>query len=202
MSDMEGGAPVPPSVAPDPDSPADVAQPESSRKSRKPWLIVAALVVLVGVLVIAFGGGDDGETIKGTFLLADTSGSITGDPENCEGDGGYSDISGGQSVKVTDGSGDTIGAGTLENIDSADKRERILEWWHENGFADEDDTDKELRDLLDTKGITCFMIFEVDVPKTDFYEIQIGGGDRGNLSYSREELEERDWFVDITIGDV
>lgn len=176
---------------------------EPQRSKRPLWLIIGGLVVLAFVFV-AFGrNSGGGHTIEGAFLLADKSGDISGPPEDCRGDGGYSDISGGQSIKVTNGSGDIIGAGTLENVDTEEKRDLLLERWHATGFMDKDEDEHDFDKFLDSAdGIICFMVFEVDVPKSEFYEIQIGGGDRGNLSYSLHDLEEKDWRVSVTIGDL
>ena len=45
----------------------------------------------------------------------------------------------------------------------------------------------------------CGYTFSLVVPDADFYTFEVG--DRGALTYSRAELEARDWTVGFTLGD-
>lgn len=46
----------------------------------------------------------------------------------------------------------------------------------------------------------CAYTFQVpDVPSADFYTIEVGR--RGDLTYSRADLQERGWTVGFTLGD-
>jgi hypothetical protein len=44
--------------------------------------------------------------------------------------------------------------------------------------------------------ITCSFPFEVEgIPKSDFYTVQVGSGDRGSLTFKFDQLEQQDWKV-------
>jgi hypothetical protein len=45
----------------------------------------------------------------------------------------------------------------------------------------------------------CSYTFAVQVPDADFYAFEVGH--RGELTYSRDELEGMDWDVGFTLGD-
>lgn len=49
-------------------------------------------------------------------------------------------------------------------------------------------------------GDWCNFTFTVeDVPGADFYEVEVSH--RGGLSYSSKEMDEKDWFVSVSLGD-
>jgi len=45
----------------------------------------------------------------------------------------------------------------------------------------------------------CKFSFELEVSKSDFYSFDIGN--RDEVSYSKDELESKDWNLDLTLGD-
>jgi len=81
--------------------------------SNRPFVVAAgvaavlavALVVTLVISIHPFAGGHD---IDVTFTLTDDELG-----ESCQGDGGYSDIGSGTPVRVTDGDGSLLGAGSL-----------------------------------------------------------------------------------------
>lgn len=115
-------------------------------------------------------------TIDGTFTVYDAGGihlerAGTGArTQFCAGTGGYDDIRPGVRVVVRDGDGSTLATGQLEYDAEADE-------------ATEDE---------------CPLVFEVDVPRSEFYAIEVGR--RGELTYSFEEMETQGWRVDATLG--
>lgn len=49
-------------------------------------------------------------------------------------------------------------------------------------------------------GRHCEFGFEVvELPIAEFYTVEVG--DRGDLTYSPEELSEMDWHIDLTLGE-
>jgi hypothetical protein len=51
-------------------------------------------------------------------------------------------------------------------------------------------------------GLGCVFSFALeDVTRSDFYGLTVGGGSRGQLQYSYEELADGDWSVQLSIGD-
>ena len=61
---------------------------------------------------LIFGGGEH-HTITGDLSLSATSDTSLSTGDSCSGDGGYSDISDGTEVVVTNESGTTLGTATL-----------------------------------------------------------------------------------------
>lgn len=161
---------------------------------------VAAAVVLVGVTVLVLASGSDDPTLTGEFSLSDTD-SISGSAESCRGTGGYSDFGPGMNVTVRDGSGEIIASSNTTSLDvetyfGSDESSELEDEARSEG--DDDMDPEELADLMfDVLG--CTVTFEVQVPEADFYAIEVGR--RGELSYSRDELAERDWNVSLTLGD-
>jgi uncharacterized protein YodC (DUF2158 family) len=45
----------------------------------------------------------------------------------------------------------------------------------------------------------CKFSFELEVSKSDFYSFDIGN--RDEVSYSKDELESKDWNLELTLGD-
>lgn len=170
-----------PDIAPPeqrPDVPDDTAPAEPGAAPRNPQLVVVAVaaVVLAGVVGLTAVAGlayfllrDDSEsnTITGTMSLFDIdSGWDEGD--TCFGSGGYSDISSGAQVRVTDQEGKTLAVSELGSGRSK-------------------------------TGFDCTFSFTIDdVPKAEFYEVEVTH--RGKLSYSHEEMEKRDWAVEVSLG--
>ncbi len=93
----------------------------------------------------------------------------------CYGTGGYSDLGVGAPVTVRNGDGQIIATGSLEEGTSG-------------GL-----------EITDRKVPSCTMPLRVDdVPEVDFYQIEIGN--RGALSYSKTDLENRGWVVGFSLG--
>ena len=91
--------------------------------------------------------------------------------ENCSGSGGYSDIDMGTQVVVKDKTGTLIATSSLGPGET-------------RSFAGFE---------------VCEFSFRVEVPSEEFYSFEVA--DRGSLSYTREELEARDWRVEFSLGD-
>lgn len=93
---------------------------------------------------------------------------IEGSDEYCYGGGGYSDIEANMSVTIRDGQGNILATG---NTGSGQKESLVQ----------------------------CVFSFEIpDIPKSDFYAIEVGR--RGELNYSFEELNAKEWTVGLSIG--
>lgn len=115
-------------------------------------------------------------TIEGVFALVDADGihieraGPAARAEWCAGTGGYDDIEPGLQVVVRDGEGSTLGTGRLE-------------YDHEAHEATND---------------LCPLVFTVEVPRSDFYSIEVGR--RGELVYDFDEMEEMGWEVVASLG--
>lgn len=115
-------------------------------------------------------------TIEGRFQLVQSERvavETSGDTvTSCRGTGGYSDVREGLQVVVRDGAGTTLGTATLE-LHPSDPMPDIH---------------------------SCWYAFTVPgLPETEFYAIEVG--DRGELTYSFDELEEMDWRVSTLLGE-
>jgi len=108
-------------------------------------------------------------SIKGSFSLIDSR--IEGNTNNCYGTGGYSDIQGGMSITIKNGTGAIIGTGSTESGQRA-----------KGGYA----------------SVHCIFEFTVDnLPRSDFYSISIGR--RGESNFSFEELQKRNWTISLSL---
>ncbi|MCW6037142.1 hypothetical protein K4A83_12805 [Spirulina subsalsa FACHB-351] len=93
---------------------------------------------------------------------------IKGADDSCYGTGGYRDIQANMPVTIKDGQGNILATG---KTGSGKKDSRVV----------------------------CVFDFEInDIPKVDFYSIEVGR--RGQLNYSFQELEEKEWTVSLSLG--
>jgi hypothetical protein len=144
----------------------------------------AAVLVLGGIAVAAFlAGGDDSDIMHVSFFLTDPE-NIGGTNGDCGGGGGYDDFQPGMNVRVTDENGRTVGSGNLVGLNDAPE-------YFEEPFGDVDLDD-------DVEG-ACTLVADVEVSPSEFYTVEAGG--RGELTYTHDELDERDWEVVLTLGD-
>jgi len=136
-------------------------------------------VIAVSIAALLFAGcGGSGDTeaktriLNGTFTLSGSSNSThpQGDGGFCFGDGGYDDIRTGLRVVVADGNGKTLATGSL-----GDSRYNASE-----------------RDCVFP------VIVTTPLPKADFYSVEVGS--RGDLTYSYDEMVQRNWAVAFTLG--
>lgn len=143
--------------------------------------------VIAGVIVflLAACGGGDGEqhTIEGTMTISGARGVIemgrdAGDGDACEGRAGYAygDLGAGAQVTVRNGSGVTLALGRL----GMGKLSGVI------GTS-----------ITPAGAGTCTMPFEIEVPGSDFYEIEVSH--RGGLQYSEAEMEQMDWTVSLSL---
>lgn len=118
--------------------------------------------------------------IKGTITISGNDRAVArGDEGNCNGVGGYSDMRTGTTVVVRDGTGSTLATGYL--------------------FNGEVDEEKSTRgDGYQPKTVCVLPFGVVGVPRSDFYEIEIGR--RGGLTYSLAEMEAQDWEVTSSLN--
>jgi hypothetical protein len=113
--------------------------------------------------------------LRGTFRLAVDR--HPGYPENCRGfeEEGYGDIHVGQQVVVTDDAGRTVATGELTTCKFSPLESR-----------------EQARGLL-------FRFVVRDVPEADFLKVQVGTGQRGQVTYSLQDLESSGWKVALSL---
>jgi hypothetical protein len=88
--------------------------PAHPRRRRTLVLALAAVAVLAGGAGAAYYlSGDEHIDVRGRFVLADRDGFTAVDGGHCAGNGGYSDISTGTQIVVTDDAGRTVAVGKL-----------------------------------------------------------------------------------------
>lgn len=138
-------------------------------------------LVVLSVAIIACGAASDPstttgvptETIEGRILLRQGSEGRGGQPGSCEGRDGYDDIRAGAQVTVKDENGTVIATGRLEGGQQVEVPSATL--------------------------YICEFGFQVDVPADkSFYAIEVSH--RGEITYSRAEMEESAWTVDLELG--
>ncbi|MGH8984726.1 MAG: hypothetical protein ACRDY6_12755 [Acidimicrobiia bacterium] len=136
---------------------------------------------MAGVLALAACGGD-GDGGGGSRVLSGTltvEGITNTAMTRCDGSEhrGYDDLVAGAPVVVHDGNGSTIATGELRDGQPVEQRDSLPI----------DFTDCEFRFRM------------ADVPDAEFYTVEVSH--RGEVTYSRSELEDEDWRVTLTIGD-
>ncbi len=114
----------------------------------------------------------EGRTITGRFTLNSATVDRNADLTRCEGTDGYSDIEQGTSVTLRDGDGNVAGTSRLE-VAGAD------------AFGN-------------FPGCIYTFTFD-DVADADFYAVEIS--DRGEIVYSRADLEAADWRIVTELGE-
>ena len=123
--------------------------------------------------------------IRGIFTLVDSD--VERDGYLCWGTGGYDDVAAGMNVTVRDGNDVIIGVGSTDNVTRED-RTSLDPWLADvaTGVANER-----------YPNVVCTLVFKVSVPDAEFYSVEVGH--RGELNYSRAEMEAADWAVALTL---
>jgi hypothetical protein len=151
------------------------AAAKGGKRSRGVILAIAAVaaVVLVGAAAVGLLAltTTSTRTVEGSATLVDSDFSRQSVGASCSGSGGYSDLRAGASMRLADGEGATIATTNLAP------------------------------GVVPRSGRCLFSFTFDEIPDVDFYAVTIGGGRRGELSYSREELEAKNWEIDLSIGD-
>jgi hypothetical protein len=126
-----------------------------------------------------------GHELEGTFTLPDRAG-IVGTWTICRGGGGFDDFGPDMNVTVRDGAGVIIGSGSTRNLSEDDLTSGREELRSAAAFAS-------------TRGRDfCAVTFSIPVGDAGFYSV--GVGSRGERTYSREELEATNWWVQMSLG--
>lgn len=164
--------------------------PTRPEPSENPWrnmalltagLVLAAVVALGAVVVIKDRLHHPKHDLTGTISvygalrseLLDTTHTGSAlqavDGDGCIGFGGYSDMTSGADVAVKNGKGSLIATGRLGT-----------------------------GTLARSGGFKCTFSFELQVPDSSFYVIQVSH--RGEQHYSKSDLTGRSWHVEMTLG--
>lgn len=130
----------------------------------------ALLIVIVGVVLLVTLTG--GRDLRVNFSLLDFDGG-----SSCSGgSGGYSDVGSGMSVVVRDNDNHVIGTGAL---------------------ADGTSITVPNQDIGGVAG--CIWSATIsDLPSEDYYSVSVGN--RGSEVYSHDQLDQKDWTVDLQLG--
>lgn len=138
---------------------------------------VTRLAALVLIAIVVAGCGPTASAtpethlITGTFTLNQDDDANRGNGQ-CQGTGGYSDIRAGLDVVVKNEAGTIVATSEL----------------HDGPTAYDSST----------RG-RCIFEISVSVPDASFYSIEVGS--RGELTYSRDDMESMGWVVGFTLGD-
>jgi len=109
-------------------------------------------------------------SIKGNIKLVDSA--IRGGNDNCYGTGGFADMDGYMQVTVRDANGSIIAT---------------------------DHTSNGKRPNGEYSSVVCNFSFKLNnIPKSNFYSIEIGR--RGKLNYSFEQMQEMQWDLGLSLG--
>lgn len=148
-----------------------------------PRRVLLAAVVLLTAACSGGGGSPssspNGQTVTGSFVLAAGDGSnFDSTGAECHGATGYDDITAGLDVTAKDQDGTIIGTGKL----STGKVEKEF-----------------VNGQFSAKVTACKFTFRLTaLPEATFYTFQVGR--RGELTYSKAEMEAASWTVAFTLG--
>ncbi len=160
----------------------DLTEGPKSPKSNTLVIGVIALIVFVvigaGLFLLSSAIGESkgqgGRKISGNVTLIATDFLYLPQRAPCKGTGGYNDVKEGVDVRLSDGRGSLIASTRLEP--------------------------GEVVGLMGGLGGCWFNFTFEDVPDVDFYVFSFGSGLRGEVTYSRSQMEDRFWILAIDIG--
>jgi hypothetical protein len=144
--------------------------------ARRPTAIAIALVA-AATLACNQHLLPQGRTLAGRLILDQATPVERGGGE-CRGTGGYADLRSGVRVEARDGEGALLATGALT--------------------AQPPPTDAQ-GGIPQAERRRCVWAFRLEaLPPRDAYEIAIG--DRGRVTYTRQELDAAGWNVDVSLG--
>ena len=88
-------------------------------RNRWPLAVIAALILVAGVVLLATHGRTGDFTVHGSMSLVGTD-NFASFGDNCAGSAGYDDLRDGAEVVISENGGKTVAVGTLEGSHSAD----------------------------------------------------------------------------------
>lgn len=155
---------------------------------------MAGALTLAALTACGGSGDDSGQAITGTASLV--SEDVAGDWDDCTGTGGYDDFGAGMDVTIRDEDGTIVGSGTTRNLTVDDQ---TVTTDPEADLSPLESAAMGAEMLPFMEGTACVIWFDVPVEGADFYEVSVGS--RGEMTYSRDELEDIEWHVDLSLGD-
>ena len=139
---------------------------------------------------------NNAKTITGFLILSDYE-SVRGSWNSCEGTGGYSDIDAGSNVSIENEDGKVISAASWRNLD-----EKAVTLLAENEIvgSEVDTVTKVKQELADLESIVCVLYFQADLQgnSANIYQIKTR---RGEMTYTEQQLQERDYVIVLSLGD-
>lgn len=153
--------------------------PQEAKSSTTKWLVGGgiAAAALAGIGILAVASGSFGTPVEYNTMTVEML--VSGDSDldwlggDCyDGLTGFSDISSGAQVRVSDGTGELLGTGSLSVENDSDYISLCL-------------YEAQVFDIPDDR---------------DFYSVELGNRNRGELSYSKADMIEQDWTVSLSLG--
>lgn len=181
---------------------ATVATGSEAAKA-KPRKVVLAAVTAVAVIAAGgtffaatkvLGGGGD-PTVPGPdaigvrFTLLTFDGHVGGTAGRCWGTRGYDDFGAGMDIRILDEDNKLIGSGNTQSLEKLSQN--APEFFDAIDIGD--------RQLDEDAEVGCDVAALVPLrSRAEFYRVEIGR--RGETTHTREELEENDWWVQLSLG--
>lgn len=181
--------------------PAPGAAPSAPIRRGRPKVLLAAVgaVALVAVGATVFVAtkilGSSEPTVPGpdalgvSFTLMTFDSDIVGDLGDCSGTGGYDDFGPGMDIRILNQDNKLIGSGSTRSLDDL----AVTDPEYFEQLKDEE---------FDPNGdalIMCQVAALVPVSGgAEFYRVEVGR--RGETSYTRDDLEEAGWELDLSLG--
>lgn len=197
----DDGPQVAPGQGPDADG--------GKRRRRRMLALVGAgvgVVVLVAAALAVTGTiGNQGHTINGTWTLTGDEGTTEGNWDSCSGTGGYDDFTAGTPITIRNGEGNIVGSGDVKNFTQETLELTVAaQEDYDTGLGLDDTGDdpaastKDVLEKLADATVACVLYFTADVDDADYYTLTLSR--RGDISFSRADLEKNGWWVALSLG--
>lgn len=162
-------------------------------------MIKKGLAILLASLSVA-SCSPSGKVLNGTLTLFDY-GEISGSWDDCEGTGGYSNVSAGNPITIKNQDGKIIGGPSFQNLDEkgleiyVKSNPKTYKYKEVGVKAAIVEAKSWLKDNEDSVCVLYFSERLNEVP--DAIEVVTR---RGTLSYTKRELDEGKWIIDWSLG--
>lgn len=159
---------------------------------------VAALLIVGVILAVALPGLlHPTHRFQATIgLVSSTPGAITGEWDSCSGAKGYDDFQAGASTTMRDGNGIVVGSLNATNLNESTLA-ALAKDLRPGGLGST--SDEIIANVKKYQKVSCILYLSGDVGNADFYTLTFS--DRGEFTYSRQELDAQGWYVELSLGD-
>ena len=158
----------------------------------------AAVVVVIAAIVLSVtlpAALHPKHHIEATIgLISSTPNTISGNWDDCSGQGGYSDFERGAPTAIKDENGNTVGSIEARNLSESTLAALASELRPTGLGATPEEIISAVKKYQE---VTCILYLSGDVDDADYYTLTFSH--RGDFTYSRQKLESQNWYVEMSL---